>query len=165
MILFFMIFGFLFSLGASIVLKFIYNVFSINRITNFLSPTDDTVWERVSISIIPILVWAFIEVPLLGSNDKFLIGILANIFITCSVFYVVYYTYVLIFNRENKFIDVFSIVSSLIFGYIVNYITLLIGGDVDIIYSLIGLGIFSLFFIFVKVFPPNSYFFRGKEKR
>lgn len=165
MILFFMVFGFLFTLGSSIVLKFIYNVFSINRITNFLSPTDDTVWGRVSISIIPILVWAFIEVPLLGSNDKFLIGLLANIFITCSVFYVVYYTYVLIFDRENKFIDVFSIVSSLIFGYIVNYITLLIGGDVDIIYSLIGLGIFSLFFVFVKVFPPNSYFFRGKEKR
>ncbi|MDO4369366.1 MAG: DUF6512 family protein [bacterium] len=165
MILFFMSFGFLFTLGSSIVLKFIYNIFPINKVTNFLSPTDDTVWSKVSISIIPILVWAFIEVPLVGGNDRFLIGLLANIFITCSVAYIVYYTYILIFKSESKIIDVIYISSSLIFGYIVNYITLLIGNKMSVINSLIGLGVICLIFVFIKIFPPNSNFFRGVQKK
>ena len=160
-----MIFGFLFALGSSIVLRFIYNIFPINKVTHFLSPTEDTVWARVGISVIPILIWSFIELPLLGGNDKFLIGILTNIFITCSVSYIVHYTYILICKGESKFIDVLSIVLSLLVGYMVNYITLLVGKETELLYSLIGLGVVYLFFVFIKIFPPNSYFFKGGKRK
>ena len=165
MILFFMIFGFLFALGSSIVLRFIYNIFPINKVTHFLSPTEDTVWARVGISVIPILIWSFIELPLLGGNDKFLIGILTNIFVTCSVSYIVHYTYILICKGESKFIDILSIVLSLLVGYMVNYITLLVGKETELLYSLIGLGVVCLFFVFIKIFPPNSYFFKGGKRK
>ena len=68
MYLFFMISGFLFVTGLSVLLKFIYEIFPINKITNFLSPTEESVFNNIGKVIIPNILWALIEVSLLGSN-------------------------------------------------------------------------------------------------
>ena len=42
MVLFFMISGYLFVIGLSVILTYLFELFSINKITKFLSPTEDT---------------------------------------------------------------------------------------------------------------------------
>lgn len=161
MYLFFTIAGFLFTVGLSIVLHYIYNIFSVNKITGFLNPQKDTIFNKISISIIPLLLWSFIEVPILGSNYYFILGLILNIFLTCSISYIIRYGYSLISNKENEILNILSITISLLFGFIVNYICLLLGKEISLEVSVIGILIITVFYIIIKVFPPKSEFFRG----
>ena len=127
MYLFFMISGFLFVTGLSVLLKFIYEIFPINKITNFLSPTEESVFNNIGKVIIPNILWALIEVSLLGSNYYFLLGFILNIFVSMSTIYVIEYGYRLIINKNknNNLINIISIITGSIFGFSVNYLCLL----------------------------------------
>lgn len=161
MILFFMIFGLLFTIGFSIVLHYIYSIFSINKITNFLNPTENTVFNKISISIIPLILWSYIEIPMLGDNYYFVLGLFLNIFITLSIAYIIKYGYSLISKKESDIVNITSIIVSTFFGFIINYICLLLGKTISIHTSLIGVLIITVFYIIIKIFPPKSEFFRG----
>ena len=166
MYLFFMISGFLFVIGSSIVLNYIYEIFSINKITNFLNPTKETIFNQINISIIPSTIWALIEIIMLGDNHYFLVGFILNIFVTMCVTYVIKYSYKLISDNESDLLSIVSIVFSSLFGFICNYLCLLIGVDKSInpLYSMIGILVWIIFFIIIKIFPPKSEFFRGTIK-
>lgn len=164
MYLFFMISGFLFVTGLSVLLKFIYEIFPINKITNFLSSTEESVFNNIGKVIIPNILWALIEVSLLGSNYYFLLGFILNIFVSMSTIYVIEYGYRLIINKNknNNLINIISIITGSIFGFSVNYLCLLIGvsKDIKMYYSVIGILLFIIIYIIIKLFPPKSNFFK-----
>lgn len=165
MILYLTIIGIFFIIGSSIILNYIYSIFQINKITSFLNPTEDTIFNNISISFIPILIWSLIELPLLGNNYYFILGLILNIFITLAVSYIIKYGYTLISNKENNIVDILAIFTSVFFGSTINYICLLIGKTTEMKISIVGTLIIIAFYIFIKVFPPNSEFFRGTQKK
>lgn len=166
MYLYFMICGYLFVVGSSIVLTYLFELVSINGFTKFLSPIEDTPFNRISISMIPNLIWAFIEVGLLGSNKLFVLGFILNIFITLSTMYVIKYGYELVSNKESDILKVASIIISCLLGFICNYLCLLIGINKNIptIASfLIIMGITAVYII-VRLYPPKNEFFKGAQE-
>lgn len=162
MYLFFMITGFLFVICLSILINYIYEIFSINKITKFLSPTENTIFNKIGITIIPSIIWSLIEIPMLGTNYYFLLGFILNIIISMSVIYVIKYGYNLINKNENNIVKIISIIGGTFFGFTVNYLSLLIGiqRDSKLTTSLIGILLFTAFYILIKIFPPKSNFFR-----
>lgn len=164
MYIFFMVAGFIFTIGLSIVLNYLYSIFSINKITKFLHPTDETIFNQISIPIIPIILWSFIELPILGNNNFFLVGLILNIFLTSSIMYIIKYGYKLISPKESNIVSIIAILVSTFFGFIINYLSLLIGKDGDLLNSIIGLFVITVFYIIIKIFPPKSEFFRGASE-
>ncbi len=162
MYLFLMITGFLFIIGLSILFNYLYELFPINKITNFLSPRENTTFNKIGISIIPIILWSLIEIPLLSTNYYFILGIILNIIINMSVVYVIKYGYNLINKKENNIVNIISIISGTFFGLTVNYLSLLIGitKKINQMYSVIGILILIAIYILIKLFPPKSNFFR-----
>lgn len=164
MYIFFMVAGFIFTIGLSIVLNYLYSIFSINKITEFLHPTVETIFNQISIPIIPIILWSFIELPILGNNNFFLVGLILNIFLTSSIMYIIKYGYKLISPKESNIVSIIAILVSTFFGFIINYLSLLIGKDGDLLNSIIGLLVITAFYIVIKIFPPKSEFFRGASE-
>lgn len=166
MYLYFMICGFLFVMGSSIVLTYLFELVSINSFTKFLSPIEDTPFNRISISVISNLIWAFIEIGLLGSNKLFVLGFILNIFITLSTMYVIKYGYELVSNKESDVLKVVSIVISCLLGFICNYLCLLIGINKNIptIASFLIILGFTAVYIIIRLYPPKSEFFKGAQE-
>lgn len=164
MYLFFMISGLLFVIGLSTLLKFIYEIFPINKITNFLSPTEESIFNNIGIIIIPSILWALIESSLLGNNYYFLLGFILNIFVSMATIYVIEYGYRLIINKNknNYIINIISIITGSIFGFSVNYLCLLIGisKDIKMYYSVIGILLFIIIYVLIKLFLPKSKVFK-----
>ena len=165
MYLFFMICGFFFVIGSSIVINYLFEIFPINKVTSFLNPTKETIFNSISITIIPNTIWALIEIVLLGNNYYFIVGFLLNIFITLCITYVIKYGYSLITSKESSIIDVVAIVFSVFFGFVCNYLCLLIGIERSInpLYSVTGILVWIGFYIIIRIFPPKSEFFRGNS--
>lgn len=161
--LFFMISGFLFVSGFSVILNYLFEIFSINKFTKFLNPLNNAIFNDISYSIIPNIIWAFIELIILGSNYYFLLGFVLNILVSMGVMYVIRYGYKLVLNEENHIVNVVSILVSCLFGFTCNYLFLLTGVNKNIStwFSLIGLIIFTGIYLVIKFFPPKSDFFRG----
>ncbi len=166
MYLFFTLFGFLFVFLFSVGIYFIYEVFSINKVTNFLNPTLDTTWNKINITVIPILIWGYIELPILGSNNYFLSALILNSCVSSSVMYVIRYGNLIFNDSSNKFVDIMSIFVGTILGQIISYIVLLIGlGSHNGIWiSIIGILLYTGFIFMLKVYPPKSEFFRGNKR-
>lgn len=165
MYLFFTLFGLIFVIGMSIVLNYIYTVFSINKITKFLNPTENSIFNKVSICLIPILIWSFIEVPILGDNFYFIIGLVLNIFLNCSMTYIIKFGYSMISEDENEIVNIISIIVASIYGYVINYICLLIGREGNLTSSIIGLLVITVFYVIIKINPPKSDFFKVRPKK
>ncbi len=161
MYLFFVITGLLFVIGFSIVSNFIYSIFSVNKVTNFLNSNDKTTFNNINICILPNIIWSFIELPLLGYNSYFILGLILNIFINCSVMYIIVYGYSLISNQNNEISKILAIIVASIFGFTINYICLLAGHQWSIFFSIGGVLIILILYIIIKLFPPKSEFFRG----
>lgn len=157
------IFGLVFTIGLSILINYIYSIYSINKITKFIKPTEDTTFNNISVSFIPIVLWALIELPLLANNKYFSLGLALNLFITMAVSYIIKYGYTLISNKESEIVNIIAICTSLIFGYIINYICLLIGKTSSIVHSIIGIICIIGIYLLVKTLPPKSEFFRGNQ--
>ncbi len=166
MYLFWTIFGFFFIFLSSLVIYNIYEIYPINKVTNFLNPTNDTTWNKINITIVPILVWSFIELPILGSNPYFLLSVLLNTCISSAIMYVIRYGYLVINKKDNKLVDILSILIGTILGQLIAYITLLLGSSNgrSLFISIIGLVLYTLFIIVLKIWPPKSEFFRGIKK-
>lgn len=163
--LFFIISGFLFVTGCSIILNYIYNIFPVNRITKFLNSNEQTIFSKINICILPNILWSFIELPILSNNYYFIVGLMLNIFINCSIMYIIIYGYSILSNKDNEIVKVTAIICANIFGFLVNYICLLASmRKCDPIYSIMGVFIITVFYIIIKIFPPKTEFFRGKEE-
>lgn len=166
MYLFFMISGYLFVVGLSLILSYIFEIFSINKLTTFLSPLEKTTFNRISIVIIPNMLWALIEIVILGSNKLFILGFILNLFISMCVMYVIKFGYDLIANRESNIVNIVAIFFSCFFGFFCNYICLLIGVNkvINPLYSIIGILVCIGIYLIIKFFPPKSEFFRGNSR-
>lgn len=165
MYLFFIISGYLFVVGMSVILNYIFELFPITKITKFLSPLEDTIFNKIGIVIIPNLIWALIELIILGNNMLFIPGLMLNIFVSLCMMYVIKYGYYLIAHTEKNSVNVIAISFSCFFGFFCNYICLLIGvtkSEINITYSLIGLLLLISIYMIIRIFPPKSEFFRGK---
>ena len=162
--LFFTITGIIFAIFSSIIIKNIYDYYPINKITEFLKPTEETIFNRISISIFPIIIWAIVECPILGYNNLFLPGILLNIVLNCSIYYIVFYGNDLINHEEDKITPIITIILANIVGYLINYLTLFIGNFGNIINSIIGLSLILILFILIRILKPNILIFKNQKK-
>ena len=162
--LFFTITGIIFTIFSSIIIKDIYSYYPINKITEFLNPTEETVFNRISISVIPIIVWAVVECPVLGYNNLFLLGLLLNIAINCSIYYIIYYGRTLLSPEEEKIIPIITIILANVVSFLLNYFTLLIGGFGSMINSIIGLALLIVLFVLIRILKPNLLIFKNQKK-
>ena len=162
--LFFTIMGIVFTVFSSIIIKDIYDYYPINKITEFLNPTEDTVYNKISVCIIPIIAWAVIECIVLGYNSFFLLGLILNITINCSIFYIIHYGHTLISQDEEKVVSIITIVLANIVGFLINYLLLLIGSYGNILNSIIGLALLIILFILIRVIKPNILIFKNQKK-
>lgn len=163
MYLFFMVSGYLFVVGFSILLDYLYELFSINKFTKFLNPLNNSIFSEISYCIIPNILWSMIELAMLGTNYYFLLGFILNIFVNLGVMYVIRFGYTLISNKESHIVNILSIMFASFFGFVCNYLCLLIGvsKNINILYSLVGVIIIIIIFLLIKIFPPKNDFFRG----
>ena len=162
--LFFTITGFIFTVLSSIIIKNIYDLYPINKVTEFLKPTEETIFNKISTSVFPIILWAIIEVPVLGFNKYFLIGLLLNIIINCSISYIIMYGNELFSHHEGKTISTISIVIATSFGFLINYLTLFVGKYGDIYNSIIGLVLTIILFVLIRLLKPNVLIFKNQKK-
>ena len=162
--LFFTITGIVFTIFSSIVIKDIYDFYPINKLTEFLKPTEETVFNIISISVFPIIIWAIVECPILGYNNLFLPGLLLNIALNCSICYIIYYGSNLINHEEDKVTSIITIILANIVGYLINYLTLFIGGFGNILNSIIGLALILVLFISIRIIKPNILIFKNQKK-
>ncbi|MBQ6546631.1 MAG: hypothetical protein IJL74_01375 [Bacilli bacterium] len=162
---FFIISGYLFVVGLSIVFDHLFELFPITKLTKFLSPIDETTFNRIGIVIIPNIVWSLIELIILGNNKLFVLGLLLNIFISVCVMYVIKFGYDLIANKESGVVNIIAIFFSCFFGFFCNYICLAIGTNKQInpLFSLLGVLILVAIYVIIRVFPPKIEFFKGKN--
>ena len=160
-----MISGFLFVVGASIVLSYLFLLFPINKLTTFLNPTGEAIYNKITITIIPLIIWSLIEFIVLGGNRYFVLGFLLNVFLNLSIMYVIKYGYLLINSKGSSFIDIVAIFISVFFGFLCNYLCLMVAGDktIHILISLLGMILFIFIFVFIRLNPPKHEFFRGIE--
>ncbi len=162
MILFFSVFGFIFIAFFAIITEYLYDIFPINRITNFFKPISAGTWNKVNSTVLPIILWGFIELPILINNSHFLLALVLNILVSCSVLYVIRFSS-LLFKKENKVIDIISILVATGLGQFISYLSLFTGNNVSNVFSTI-FGVISIFLIYtlITLFPPRSSFFRGE---
>lgn len=165
---FFVVFGFLFVCISSTFLNYIYDVFPINKITNFLSPINNkNSWNQISIVILPIFIWSFIELPILGVNNNFILAILANILISCAIIYEIKYAALFFFDKENNTINLVSIYIATLFGQTVSFLVLKMKPffNSNLLISFISLLIIFGIFILIKLYPPKRKVFIRTEKK
>lgn len=122
---FFTIFGFLFIIIASILINYIYNVFSVNKITNFLYPINGrNILNEINITVLPTIVWGFVELPILGSNSNFIFSIILNILVSCAIMYEIKYGSYIFLKKEKSYINIISIIVAVSIGQLVSYMIL-----------------------------------------
>lgn len=166
MYLFFTVMGFLFIFLASLGIYFIYDIFPINKVTNFLNPILDSVWNKINITIIPIVVWSYIELPILGFNSYFMVALILNCCVSSAIMYVIRYGNLIINNSNNKFVDIMSIFVATVLGQMISYIVFLLNArnSFGIWVSIVGVLLYTLFIFMLKISPPRSEFFMGNKK-
>lgn len=130
MYLFFTVCGFLFVAISSIIINYIYDIFPINKVTVFLKPLDRASINKFNITLIPILLWSYIELPMLITNKYFVVSVLANSFISCVVMYIIKNSSYLINRKTENVTEGIAIVIATVFGQLIGYLFLLMGADV-----------------------------------
>lgn len=155
MYLFFTICGFLFVSISGIIINYIYDLFPINRVTSFLKPLENNVFNKINITLLPILLWSCIEFPLLVSNKYFFVSILANSFTSCVVMYIIKNSSYLINKRSEEVSDIIGIFIATFFGQLLQYLVLLldISSKSNIIFQTVCFVIYAGLLIRVRIKP------------
>ena len=166
MYLFFMICGYIFVTSASIVLIYLFELFSINAFTKFLNPLEKSTFNNVGISIFPNIIWAVIELIAISTNKMFIVGFLMNVFVTMSLMYVIQNGYEMVTKKESEVVKPISIFISCFFGFICNYMCLLIGvkHEIHSLASILLMIALTSIYILIKLYPPKIEFFKGIEE-
>lgn len=155
MYLFFTICGFLFVTISSIIINYIYDIFPINKITIFLKPLGKNFFNQINITIIPILLWSYIELPMLVTNKYFFLSILLNSFVSCIIIYIIKNSSYLINKKTENTIDSIAIIFATLFGQLIQYLILLIGTNSlkNAILQMIFLILYSVLIIVLRINP------------
>lgn len=164
MYMFFCVFGAIFVVIGSAFINYIYEIFPINKITNFLAPIDNKgIWSKISIATLPILIWSCIEIAILGSSNYFIVSVIFNIAIASAIIFIIKYSYSLFSDKENNIINLISIFIGAISGQFIAYLILNVSSISNKFYlvSIIGLCILIGLHILISLRPPKSTFFRG----
>lgn len=163
MYIFFTVFGFFFIVVFAVIGNYLYEMFPINRFTNLIKFSYKSTWGEISVTTFPIIIWSFIEIPIFFDNSNFALSMILNLFVSWAILYVIRYGAMLL-KFENNIVNILSILIATLFGQFVSYMSLYSGTFVatNIVYSIIGLLIVTVFFVLVSMFPPKTTFFRGK---
>lgn len=168
MYIFFTIFGFLFVSISSTFLNYIYDIFSINKITNFLVPIDNkSIWNKINITVLPVIIWSMIELPVLGDNGNFVIGVIMNIVISCAIIYEIKYSALVFFNKEGNFINLMAIYAATMLGQVMQFMILKMKPffNGNYLISIIAMLVILLIYVLIRLYPPKTIFFKGNEKK
>lgn len=162
--LFFAITGTIFTILSSIIIKNLYDMYPINKVTEFIKPTEETIFNKISTSILPLIIWSIIEVPVIGYNSNFLLGLLLNITINCSLTYIIIYGHSLLGSEEGKILSITSIIIASIMGFMINYLTLFVGHMGYLLNSIIGIILLIALFTTIRMLKPNILIFKKEKK-
>jgi len=155
MYLFFTICGFLFVTISSTIINYIYDIFPINKITTFLKPLGKNFLNQINITLIPILLWSYIELPMLVTNKYFVLSIILNSFVSCIVIYIIKNSSYLINKKTENTVDGIAITFATLFGQLIQYLILLLGTNAlkNAILQMILLLGYSAIIIFLRINP------------
>lgn len=164
MYLFFTIFGILFCSISTFIIYFIYDLFSINKITNILNPIEKSIWNDINMAVLPTLVWGLIELPVFGFNNLFIISIILNICVGSAVMYIIKYSSYLFNNKNTLFYDLISIFIAILFGQFIEGLVVAMGSqNFNIFISILSLLGLIIFVLYLKINPPKTFFFTEKK--
>lgn len=162
---FFGMFGFIFISMFATLTNYIYDIFPMNKYTNFLYQLDNKgIWGKISVTVFPILLWSLVELPILGNNSNFLIGVIINILVSCAVIFEIKYGIGLLINKENNTINLISIYIATLIGQLVSYMIFKMDPffQGNHIMSILGMVLLLNLYIIVIIKPPKIEFFKGK---
>ena len=168
MYIFFVVFGFLFVSASSTFLNYLYDIFPINKLTNFLQPIDNrSIWNKINVTILPIIIWSLIEFPILGENGNFILSVIVNIVLSCAVIYEIKYSCMVFFNKENNTINLISIYVATLFGQAVTFMILKMKTFFtgNYLISIVLLTLLIIIYIIISIHPPKTSFFKVIEKK
>lgn len=163
--LFFTLFGAIFICTFVTGTYYIYDSFPMNKITNLLHPLNHGTWCKINHAVLPILIWATIELPILGNHQNFILSIILSIFLSCSTMYVFVIGENILFHRETKLVNLLSRYIGIILSQIICYLLFAIPSVKEVsIFLSIGTIILLLFtYIMTILFPPKTNFFNGPK--
>ena len=160
MYLFFTSFGFVFVALFATVTNYILELFPYNKVTSFFIPKTEGIWNKISVTILPIILWSFIESPVLASKSTFVLATFLNIFVSCSVIYVIKYGAFVLFNKEGNTVNILAIFVSSFIGSLLSYMLFFISTNgTNAIFALGCLAVLLVCYIIVTLFPPETKFF------
>lgn len=163
---FFTIFGFIFISIFATITNYIYEIFSINKLTNFLNQVDSKgIWSKINVTILPILMWSLVGLPILGNNANYIISVIVNIIVSCAIIYEIRYGAILLTNKENEKINLISIYIATFIGQIVGFMILKMKPILSSNYLISICGIILLLIIhtILIIRPPKNNFFKGTD--
>lgn len=165
MVLILSVFGLLFICMSSILIYFIYDIFSINKVTNLLNPIEKSIWNNINITIIPMLLWYFICIPAFGKNNLFILMVILCTCVASAVMYIIKYGLLLFNKKDSNFINVLAIIVSTIISQLLSFLLLNINSNYNfnIFYSIIFVILYLCFVIYLKLYPPKTFFFTEKK--
>ena len=158
--LFFAVFGFIFVALFAIVANYIFDLFPYNKVTSFIAPKKEGIWNNITVTILPILVWSLIEMPIMGTKTLFILAVFLNIFVSCSVIYVIKYGSYILFQKENNIINIVAIFISSLIGNILVYMLFIISDERgNMLTNIIGILVFLIIYSYLTIRPPKIAFF------
>ncbi len=163
---FFTIFGFIFVSIFATVTNYIYEIFPFNRFTNFLYQIDNKgIWSKINVTVLPILIWSLVGLPILGNNANFIVSVAVNIIISSAIIYEIRYGALMLANKENDKINLISIYIGALIGQTISFMILKMQTLWQGSYLISILGIIFMIAIhcLLIIKPPKKGFFKGKD--
>lgn len=163
--LFFTLFGAIFICSFVTGTYYIYEAFSMNRITNLLHPLNRGTWCKINHAVLPILIWGTIELPILGTHQNFIISILLSVFLTCATMYIFIIGESILFKKETKIVQLASRYLGVILSQIICYLLFTIPAtkEVSIFLSIGTIVLLTIIYVVTVLYPPKTSFFNGPK--
>lgn len=165
MYLFFCVYGFLFVSVFANIKSYLNELFPDNKIVEFISPVEDSLWNSINSLVVPTTIWSIIELPVLGKCSHFSIGFLLNIIVGCGIIYVVKNFFEIVLKKDNKTVNIIANIVGAAIGFFLSYLFLIISKNGNVFISIVTVLGFLILLILVYIFPPKSFFFEIKKNK
>lgn len=156
------IWGAVFIIFFGGLLHFAYESSGDNFLIGLLTPINESVWEHMKLSFIPMLIFGFYEYFTYFKNhckNYWFANLTAQLFVI--LFIIGFYYFYHLFTSGSLFLDIFSFVLGVSIARYLSY--LIIKNKIDFvgqkIVSIVGMIILSLIFLSATLDPPKTYIF------
>lgn len=162
MLIFFELLGFLFIGSCALLFHYVDYFFKPNKFTDILSTNNDSIWENLKVVILPIILWAFIELPAISANKNILLAKCAQLFITMALLFVIYYSSQVLLKKKSPVIKGIAIYAGSLLGAFTSYMILSCNTLIaaNLIVTVCVLVIFIIIYVILSLVPPKMFLFK-----